>query len=349
MTASFLPPLPMPGPNNSPGWSGGGSGASRFGGSSSSTQVRRMRPTTGAASGSYRVSGSADAMERQAEREAAEARKARQASRVGQTLFDGLEMPDEYGHGEMEYLMSIDRTVPQKDGYGYDVHGTEIVDFTIAAGVEWLRDQAVNNREGYNSVVASLYQAGYLSESDARFGQFTGVVAQAFAEAAYDTARANMGRDPGAVITLFDHLDGIIQGFEESGFGPGGPGGGAAAPPTRLDQFYNPDDLRETLRGAAQNALGRSLTDAEESAFLASFKTKEQTWNDDRFDAEQAGFNGEAADVIDRPNASAGADRFVRSNPKLAQEKAGEDMASYVGVLNRMMGLGGEGIGLATG
>lgn len=272
------------------------------------------------------------------------------ATDVGQTLWDGLEMPEVYEDGSRSFLMSIDEDNTPTSSYYYQAgHGTQVVQYTVAGGVEWLRGQAVNNTEGYNSIVASLYQAGYLSEADVRFGRFTGKVAQAFAEAAWDTANANMGRDPGEVITIFDHLDGIIAGFEESGFGPNGPGGGGDGPqaPTRVDQWSDPETLRETIRQSAQAALGRNLTDQEEQAFLSNFHGKEASWNDDRWAAEQAQFNGQSADVVDRPNANAAGDAFIRKDPKLAQEKAGEDMGSYVNVMARMFGLGGEGIGIA--
>jgi hypothetical protein len=350
VTASFLPGAGIPQPY-SPGTGGSGPGRN---GAASRDSGSGGHHSGGGTFGSPRFSVStpvsADAAERDMERRAAEANKAIQATGTGQTLWDVLDMPEDFGRGDQEFLMSIDRTIPVTDFYGNPAQGTEVVNYTVAAGVEWLRNLAVNNTRAYDSLVADLYQAGYLSEGDVRFGAFTGKVAQGFAEAAFDTARVNMGRDPGSIITLFDSLDSIITGFEESGFGPNGPGGGGGREePIRQDQWYDKDTLRETIRGAAQNALGRSLTDAEEAAFISSFHGKEQSWNDSNWQATQAAAAGGTASVTDRPSDTDAATLFVRENPALAQEKAGEDMASYVGVMSRMMGLGGEGIGLATG
>lgn len=275
-------------------------------------------------------------------------RDVREATPYGQTLYDVLDMPKQYGKGDQRFVMGAD---PQGTVtyFGQKMRGPEVMEWTVAGGVEWLRDQAVNNKEGYNSLVAQLYQAGYLSESDVRFNSYTSKVAEAFAEAAYDTVSVNAGRDAGSVISLMDNLDNIIKGFDESGMGPNAKGGrgGAAQPPVRVDQYTDEATLRENVRSAAQAALGRSLSDEEEAAFFGAFRSKEKGWNDERHTAELNEFNGTAASVHDRPSAAAESAGYVREG--FAQEKAGEDLASYVGVMNRMMGLGGEGIGLATG
>lgn len=250
MTSPWWGPSPMGGPINTPSSVGTGTrsyspttakpiGTTPSGGSSEPSKPSKPSKPNGA---KPPAAGSADAADRRSPGYAGPTTI--EATSTGQTLWDVLDMPDLYGEGTQEYVQTID--------------GKQAINYTVAAGVEWLRHEAVTNPEGYNSIIARLYQAGYLSEGDVKFNTFSGKAAQAFADAAFDVARINMDKDPGAVITLDDHLQGIIDGFTESGFGPGGPGGAGAKPepPTRVDQWSNPDDLRETLHTAAEAALG---------------------------------------------------------------------------------------------
>lgn len=256
----------------------------------------------------------------------------------GQSIYNALDLP-----------------MPATETFTMQVYegtqkGNALVEYTIAGGLEWLRDLSVNDKEAYNALVAKLYQAGYLSEGQVRFNVFTSDVAGAFALAAHDTAIVNSktkgsdgkGKaDVGGVTTLFDNLDAIIQGAADSGFGPGG-GGSGDQPPTRVDRFSDPTTVKEAARTAARSALGRSLTDDEEKAFLASFYGQEQAYNNEQFDASTDQFNGADTTVHTAPNAGDAADSYVRD--QFGTEKAAQDLGSYVGVMLNMMGLNGGGM-----
>src|SRR4051794_7502809 len=92
-----------------------------------------------------------------------------QASPYGSGLYDVLGLPP--GKGDDLFMMTANPTAGQFRsiplvGSGMDRAFGENGEMSVAAGLEWLRDQAVNNTEGYNSLVIALWQAGYLDQSD---------------------------------------------------------------------------------------------------------------------------------------------------------------------------------------
>lgn len=257
------------------------------------------------------------------------------------SLYDVLGLPPEWANEVYTEQYGFEDK-GQVDGYGYSVNTATGSNSSIAAGIQWLRDLSVQDKEGYNSLVYSLYAAGYLSAADTRYGSFTSGVAEAFANAAHDTYVINQSQSGGSTTTLFNHLDDLAAGYEESGTGPSGSSSNATEP-VRVDQWTDRDTLTANLRAAAQNALGRSLTDDETAAFVSAFHGQEQTWNDEQWAAQ----NGTGTSITDRPSASATAQDYVGN--QFEQEKAGQDLGSYMGVLRNLMGLGTGGVGSAAG
>lgn len=270
-----------------------------------------------------------------------------------QGLYDVLGLPA--GKGDDLFQMTVN-----PDGQSWPVVGPYAneadrpitgkgLQMSVAAGLEWLRDQAVNNKDGYNSLVIALWQARYLDQADIKLNTFSSAVAQAFADAAWDVSAVNAKADGGAVTTLWDHLDAIIAGNEEAGFGVGG-GGNAPAPPSRVDQRASDQDLKAQINDTAHSLLGRKLTDEEEARISSLYRGVESQWNARQWTAAQAKFNGQATTDDDRPTLPGVTLDAMESDPKLAQERAGQDLASYIGIMGQMMGLGTGGMnGLASG
>lgn len=298
------------------------------------------------------LSGSADRMERQANHDPDWKRRRYgdpvSATGYGQTLWDVLDMPEGMGTGSANFLM--DAALPGEpgaaqfsDANGHPVSGSNIVEYSVAGGVEWLRNTALKDKETYNSLVVELWKAGYLTESDIRLNAFTTPVAQAFAQAAWDVAAINANEDSGAVYTLWDHLNNIVSGFDESGFGPNASGSGGRQPLTRQDQRLSDEDLKAGIHDTARNLLGRKLTADEEKVIGSVYRSAEQAWNDKNWTAAQAERAGQASTVETSPLSN---DNVVDSaiRDKFATEKGAQDLASYVGVMSNMMGLGMGGM-----
>lgn len=248
----------------------------------------------------------------------------RQGGPGAAALYDILGAPEERANDV--FTMSVERD-PQASPDG------RVVRMTVEAGLEWLRDQAVKNREGYNAWVAKLFQGGYLAEGDVRFNTYTSKVGQAFVEAAFDVASANANSEGGAVITLADNLDSLAQGLAEWNDVSGSGAGGVKAP-TRLDTKWDDDTLRSTLKATSQNILGRSLNKDEEARLLGRFREVESTWNDQRWNAEQADAAGQSTTVTDRPDPSAKADGFI--SEEFANEAGAQRLGGYMQVMQQM-------------
>jgi hypothetical protein len=275
------------------------------------------------------------------------------ASDYGNKMYDALDLPP--GGGDDLFSMKYSKSPygPVSGPYldEMDRPGANI-EMSVAAGLEWLRDQAVNNTEGYNSLVVQLWQAGYLSQGDIKLGSWSSAVAQAFADAAWDVSGVNAKQDGGALMTLYDHLDAIIAENQKAGFGVDTGSGGAAppTPPSRIDQLTADEDLKASINSTAHALLGRKLTDDEESRVTSLYRGAESKWNAQRYTAQLAQFNDQPGTLKDKPTTAAATLDVMKSNPALAQERAGEDLASYIGIMGQMMGLSTGGMnGLASG
>jgi hypothetical protein len=272
---------------------------------------------------------------------------------MGATLFDVLSLPGTAGPGEDGRWGTDDDTggIRPDDVFTWSIDDEgrqgRVTQMTLAGALSWLRNISATNKDQYNYIVALLVQSRYLSDDDARLNTYTNEVAAAFLQSVIDVHFVNSDQGAGAQTTWFDHIDQIIAGIEESGLGgdgtSGGGGGAAPEPPTRLNRYTDEMTVREAVTAAARNALGRSLTDAEEAAFVSSFRSLEDKWNDDVFSSQIAQFNGQETSITDAPNPGLAAQDFVESQHQ--PEANSQAFGSYMGVLRRMVGLGGEGIG----
>jgi len=239
-----------------------------------------------------------------------------EASKTGQVLYDALDMPKEWA--DDAFTM------------GTNDQG-QLLRMTVGAGLEWFRNMSVKNRDDYNAWLVKLYDAGYLSEKDLRFGAYTSTAGQAFVEAAYDTAMMNL--DPengGGVVSLGDNLQHIADGAAAMG----GPGGGAKAP-VRVDQQLDDETLKQSLRDTSRNLLGRALTDSEEASLVGRFRSVESAWNDQSWNAQQHG-----GTVNSAPKPDAIGEDAIKEGP-LGTERAAQQLGGYAGVLMNMVGLSG--------
>jgi hypothetical protein len=271
---------------------------------------------------------------------------------MGAILFDVLSLPGTAGAGEDGRYGTEDDTdgIGPEDVFTWSIDdGTRqgrVVQMTMAGALSWLRNLAATSRDEYNYIARLLVESGYLSEGDVRYNSYTNDVAGAFLQSVIDVYFVNADEGAGATTTWFNHIDSLIEGAEASGTGVDGAGGGGGdipEPPSRLDRFTDEMTVREAVAQAARTALGRSLTDAEEAAFVSQFRTLEQGWNDQQYEASLAQFEGRATSVTDAPNPLLAADNFVETAHQ--PEANAQSFGSYMGVLRRMVGLGGEGIG----
>lgn len=272
-----------------------------------------------------RVPGSADSLERQADQN--RYAPPQPASKYGQILYSGLDLPDEWA--ATPFTMGV-QTSPVTDGLGNPATRTDLVQMTVAAGLEWFRNLAVTSKEQYNSWVVKLYDAGYLTENELRFNAYTSVVAQAFVEAAHDTASVNASDSAGRVVTLGDNLDNLAAGAQE--MGGDGSGGSGATP--RVDQTLDETTLKDSIRSTSRNLLGRALSDDEEADLVGRFRTAESAWNDATWNAR---VNGGTTTTAPDPDAIS---KDQIDNGELGAERAAQQLGGYAGVLMNMVGLG---------
>lgn len=238
------------------------------------------------------------------------------ATRGGKAIYDALDMPDEWA--DDPFTMNVDER-------------GNLVRMTVAAGLEWLAKLSARDKEAYNAWVVKLYDAGYLTEADVRFGRYTSTVGQAFVEAAYDTASTNLTAEEGGVVTLGDLLDDLAEGAEALRDPESGP-----EAPVRVDQQLDEGSLRESLRETSRSLLGRALSDDEEARLVSRFRSAESAWNNNRWNVSQTG-----GTVTSAPDVGALARDDITDGP-LATERAAQQLGGYAQVLKNMVGLGGS-------
>lgn len=300
----------------------GGSTSKSSGSASSSSSKAPRAPSVNTAPG---YQSSADSYERHTSQ--GTYAEPQQASKYGAVLYSALDLPDDWA-GQVVTMGKNSR--PVTDGLGNPAQQTQLIQMTVAAGLEWLRNMAVTNKEQYNSWVVKLYDAGYLTEKDLRFNAYTSTVAQAFVEAAHDTASVNLSDSAGRLVTLGDNLDNIAQGFKDAGMDSGSAGN---APAPRVDQKLDDVTLKSSLHDTARSLLGRKLSDSEEAALVGRFRTVESAWNDNNYSAR---LNGGTVTNTPDPNAIGEAG----INDTLGTERTAQQLGGYAGVLMNMVGLG---------
>lgn len=200
---------------------------------------------------------------------------------------------------------------------------------SLQDAVQWFANLAATDKPAYNNMVAQLNRAGYFSSTPGNYlptnalplNGFSFPAGEAFARAALDLSVANAGGDNSDMLTW---LQSRSQGYEDylkSGAG--------FVPQSRA--YQDPATLAASAKGAAQSALGRNLTPAEEAAFEAHFRQLENTGYDQRDASDRsrqiAQATGDTAGAgggsYTLPDTTGQADQYVNGSPQFAQEKAG--------------------------
>lgn len=248
---------------------------------------------------------------------------------------------------------------------GHNPNASTLTQMTMAGAMSWLRELAVEGQgktdSDYNAVVSQLVAAGYLTPAQARYGSFTTPVANAFLQSAADVWNINKDGGPGQLVTWGDHISSMIQSRQAAGQidangMPVSSSGGGQGPqaPTRKDTYTNPDDLKNAVNSAAENILGRHLTDSEAASFQSMFHGVEKTYNDQRWAQDLSAFNNQSSTpntapaAVAPPSPTAAAQNYMDSSPAFGQERTNQLLGSYIGVLRNMTGLGAGGISRAV-
>lgn len=219
---------------------------------------------------------------------------------------------------------------------------------SLQDSVQWFAKLAASDPSTYNALVGLLNQAGYFSSSGTGnylptsalpLNGFTFPAGEAWVRAGLDLSAANAGGDNRDMMTWLKSRSQGYQDYLNSGAGF----------VAQSRAYQDPATLAASAKSAAQAALGRNLTPAEEAAFEAHFRSLENQGYDSRDSADQARtvaqFTGQTGGVgggsYTLPDTTGQADQFVNDNPQFAQEKAGYSALELTkGLVNFLMGNG---------
>lgn len=200
---------------------------------------------------------------------------------------------------------------------------------TIAGGVQWLAQLSTRDPATYQAMVDRLHKAGYLSDKDyaATAGHWSSAAGSAFAQAARDVAVVNT-TEGGQNVDLAKFLD-SKQGALDAQKAASGAG---AAVYTPVDRSYtDPEAIKAASKSAAQDALGRQLTPAEEAELVGHFRSLEDAAFD-RIDAAQ----GKGGAQATQPIATGQINAYV-NNDAHAQEAGNYRAAQYGDALKQLL------------
>jgi hypothetical protein len=247
--------------------------------------------------------------------------------------FSVLNLPD-LGEGNQAFLMTVG---PRTDAAGAPIppgeqdlraggrNASQRTDaergpsqnmMTLQNGVQWFRNLSRKDPEAYGEMVDLLVGAGYLSEEVARRSVYTRDAGSAFAYAAADAAENYQAGSRDDFYTFLQKSRGDAEGARGSGY----------QPVTR--SFTDPTELAQTARTAAEDMLGRSLTDEETARFASHFRGLETAMYD-QIDA--AGRASGTATVVN-PSSTGQAEAMLRApeyNAERARQLTGEYMDSF--------------------
>lgn len=257
---------------------------------------------------------------------------------------------------------------------GQDPNVSTRTTMTVAGAMSWLRSLAVNNSSNdgqYDAIVHQLVAAGYLTPAQARYGSYTTPVANAFLRSVADVWGVNNqpGQgDQGKLMTWGDHIQALIDARKAAGqidpntelpiSGSGGSGPVTPTAPVRKDAYTNPDDVKYAINNAAEQLLGRHLTDAEVAQFQSVFHGMEQSANNQAWAQTMADYQQNVSNsttpatapaATAPPSPSAEAANYMQDSPAFAQDRENSLLGSYIGVLRSMTGLGAGGVSSVVG
>lgn len=201
---------------------------------------------------------------------------------------------------------------------------------TVGGAAAWLASLSTKDKDAYGAMLEKLRNAGYLSNADliAAAGRWSSAAGTAFTLAARDLAVINT-TEQGRGETLAQFLNekqGVYDASEEGGGKP------EYVPVAR--SYTDPEDLKAAAKGAAEDVLGRQLTDEEEAKLTARFRGLEDAAYD-KIDA--AGRDGTVGARYTAPGMGQ-VDAFVEG-PEYEQEVADFAAAGYGQALKRLFGV----------
>lgn len=235
-----------------------------------------------------------------------------------------------------------------------------LTQMTMAGAMSWLRDLAVNKPDDYNVIVRQLLLANYLTPAQAKYGGFTTDVANGFLRSAADVWNVNQGGGAGQLLKWGSHIDSMIKariaaGQIDANGNPIGSGSAGPQAPTRKDNYTSPVDTRYAINQAAENILGRKLSDKEAAGFQSLFHGMEAKSNDQQWAQTMSAFNNQSstpntAPALTTPPSptAAASDYMDHAGGALGQERTTQLLGSYVGILRSMTGLGAGGVAHAV-
>ena len=199
---------------------------------------------------------------------------------------------------------------------------------TVAGGVTWFRNLSRTDPAAYAEMVDLLVGSGYLPEDAARKGVYSRDVGRAFAYAAADAAENVKAGSDEDLRTFLQKVRGEVSALQEQQEAEGRQ---EYQPVNR--SYIDPAALAQTARAAAEEMLGRSLTDEEAQRFASKFRGLE----DGYYDQIDAAGRAEGAARVADPNATGQADAFLRA-PEFDDERTKQLTGNYMDALNQLLG-----------
>jgi hypothetical protein len=177
----------------------------------------------------------------------------------------------------------------------------------------------------YKQYQTMLYKSGYYTGKPV-YGTYTGADGRAIQAMINDYEQYNTSLIAAGAkqVTPVDYMQRQIKIGGNALSGAGGP----AKQPLTV-QYTDPASLKATLQSAAQDALGRNLTDGELSAFVSKFHGEEKT-------QQTAAYNNASSVTPPDAGAQAQADVLGQHGPEHDQKLASgylDSIAQQLGVL----------------
>lgn len=204
---------------------------------------------------------------------------------------------------------------------------------SLQDGLSWFARLSVTDKDAYNSLVGQLNHAGYFASQTGNMNYlpanqlplntYSRNAGQALVEAMQDLSVAQMN---GESSDMASWLQKRSQGYEDY------VKSGAGYNPVNRS-YQDPATLAASAKNAAQSAIGRNLTPAEEAKFESAFHGKENAaYNEmDAYGRAKAvnnldGTSGLPAGTptgYTAPDTAGEADQYVNQDPQFAAEKQG--------------------------
>lgn len=231
--------------------------------------------------------------------------------------------PTLVGNGAQPSMDGVTPTVMTQNPTGHNK-------FTVGLGVQWLAELSTKDPKTYDAMVEKLHDANYLNDADyaAAGGGWSSAVGTAFALLGRDTAVVNATAGGGDTSA-----EDLLNAKAKAGRDRLAAQKKKDYQPVERD-YTDPTAITGQARTAAEAALGRRLTPAEEARLTSHFHGLEAGMYD-QIDA--AGRDGKNATVT-RPNLAGQVDDFLYSGAN-AQEEANFRAGGYGDVIRKLVGL----------